>query len=239
MQGFASVAELREGELRCAAGVLGLSSVHFLDYRDSGMPGSAHNHHPMALVNAPTGEVAARISRYIRQIRPQVIVTFDPIGGYKHPDHIKVHQATLQAYQLAANTNINDNQPAHQADKLYYQVIPKEMLRLALKVLPLFGMNPRAFGHNGDIDLVEIVQDGNFPTHARIDISRVRSKKDEASACHASQLDGSQPRRSPLAWLMRHFGNREYFMRAYPSTAPELREAHLFAGIMDSRNGLG
>jgi LmbE family N-acetylglucosaminyl deacetylase len=61
LHGFASLAELRESELRCAASLLGLASVTFLDYRDSGMPGSPDNQHPQALAAAPLEEVAARV----------------------------------------------------------------------------------------------------------------------------------------------------------------------------------
>ena len=59
MAGFGSIAELRESELRCAARHLGLTEVFFLDYRDSGMPGSPDNLHPNAHVNRPVEEVAA------------------------------------------------------------------------------------------------------------------------------------------------------------------------------------
>ena len=61
MQGFESIADRRESELRCAAGILGLEGVHFLDYRDSGMPGSPDNSHPQALFAQPVEEVAENI----------------------------------------------------------------------------------------------------------------------------------------------------------------------------------
>ncbi|OQY92627.1 MAG: hypothetical protein B6D39_04740, partial [Anaerolineae bacterium UTCFX2] len=57
LQGFKSIADRRVSELRCAAGVLGLTGVYFLDYRDSGMGGSADNRRPEALANAPQEEV--------------------------------------------------------------------------------------------------------------------------------------------------------------------------------------
>ena len=60
MQGYDSIADRREHELRCAAQMLGLAGVHFLDYRDSGMPGSEDNHHPRALAAAPLDEVASK-----------------------------------------------------------------------------------------------------------------------------------------------------------------------------------
>ena len=69
LEGFDSVADRRVSELRCAAGILGLSGVHFLDYRDSGMPGSPDNQHPQALVMAPLDEVAAKVAGYIRQLQ--------------------------------------------------------------------------------------------------------------------------------------------------------------------------
>jgi LmbE family N-acetylglucosaminyl deacetylase len=194
MQGFDSAAELREGELRCAAGVLGLSSVHFLGYRDSGMPGSTHNQHPKALINAPTSDVAASISHYIRHLRPQVIVTFDPIGGYKHPDHIKVHEATLQAYHAAANEKIDDGQPPHQADKLYYNVIPRRCC-LADKVFLLFSTDPQLCqGHQPD----QIVRMEIFPhadRHLRSALSKMGSLPCKPTRWISSHAQS-------LAWLM-------------------------------------
>ena len=70
LEGFASVAERRVYELSCAAGILGLSGVHYLGYRDSGMPGSPDNQHPQALAAAPLEEVAGRVAHYIRLLRP-------------------------------------------------------------------------------------------------------------------------------------------------------------------------
>ena len=68
LEGFSSVAELREGELRCAAGHLGLKDVFFLDYRDSGMPGSPDNQHPDAQVAHPVEEVAGKVVRDVEAV---------------------------------------------------------------------------------------------------------------------------------------------------------------------------
>src|SRR5512139_2719095 len=65
LEGFDSVAERREAELRCAAGILQLAEVHFLGYRDSGMPGAPDNEHPNALAAAPLEEAAGRIVHYL------------------------------------------------------------------------------------------------------------------------------------------------------------------------------
>jgi len=112
LKGFDSVAELRENELRCAASTLGIKEVHFLNYRDSGMPGSADNTHPNALAAQDVQKVAAEVVHYIRLLQPQIVVTFDPIGGYRHPDHIAIQRATEKAFHAAGDPNYNDRSPA-------------------------------------------------------------------------------------------------------------------------------
>lgn len=231
LKDFQSVADRRMYELKCAARILGLSDVYFLDYRDSGMPGSADNQHPDALASAPVAEVAAKVAHYIRKLQPQVLLTFDPIGGYKHPDHIATHRACLEAFHLSASQAFQDGLPPYQPQKLYYHVISKGLLRFGLRILPLFGQDPRHFGRNGDIDLVELVKDGDFPVHAEIDIRSVEGIKNEAAACHASQWQSPTPRRNPLNWFMRRYSKKEQFMRAYPPAEVGLREKDLFAGI--------
>ena len=233
LEGFASVADRRMSELSCAAAVLGLSGVHFLDYRDSGMPGSPDNHHPRALAAAPLDDVSACITRYMRLLRPQVVLTFDPLGGYKHPDHIAIHRATTRAFHLAGQASFADDLATYQPQKLYYQVFPKKALRLAVRVLPLFGRDPRRFGRNKDVDLAALVEEGDFPVHAEIDYRGVEDRHTAAATCHASQLGGSGiPLRGPLAWLWRRFGSKEQYMRGYPPAEYWLREKDLFEGLL-------
>lgn len=231
MQGFATIAERRESELRCAAEKLGLTGVHFLDYRDSGMPGAPDNQHPQALAAAPLDEVAAQVTHYIRKLRPQVVATFDPIGGYKHPDHIAIHKATVKAFHQAGDTDFASEYPVYRPQKLYFHSIPMALLRFARFVLPLFGRNARRFGRNQDIDLVSIIEDSKFPTHARINYRSVADRKAEASVCHTSQLGAGQLRRGPVRWFQILFGGTDYFMRAHPPPETRLRERDLFEGI--------
>jgi LmbE family N-acetylglucosaminyl deacetylase len=82
MKGFKDTAEMRTDELMRAAKCLGLKDVIFLGYRDSGMPGSEHNQHPDAQINHPIDEVAGKVVRYIRELKPEIVITFDPIGGF-------------------------------------------------------------------------------------------------------------------------------------------------------------
>jgi N-acetyl-1-D-myo-inositol-2-amino-2-deoxy-alpha-D-glucopyranoside deacetylase len=225
LEGFHSIAERRESELRCAAGILGLSGVIFLDYRDSGMPGSPDNAHPNALAAAPLEEVAAKVAHQIRALQPQVVLTFDPIGGYKHPDHIAIQRATTEAFTLAADPDFMDGLPPYRAQKLYYHVIPKGFLRLLVRVLKLFGWDPHHFGRNRDIDVQALVEDGDFPVHAEVDIRSVRKEKEAAGACHASQE--GLPRRGLLSLLTRWLDRKEQFMQAIPPAEPGTRERGL------------
>lgn len=231
LEGYSSIAERRMAELHCAAANLGLAGVYYLDYRDSGMSGSPDNHHPKALTAAPLEEVAGKIAHYIRQLRPQVIITFDPIGGYKHPDHIAIHNATVKAFHLAGDENFSDDNPPFTPHKLYYHVLPKRWLKLASILLPLLGKNPRRMGKNQDIDLVNLAKSGNFPINARINFRRVREKKEAAADCHRSQLEGAALRKGPLRWIQNWFGTNETYMRAYPPPLPAQLERDLFADI--------
>ncbi|MEW6716028.1 MAG: PIG-L family deacetylase [Chloroflexota bacterium] len=233
LKGYGSIAELREAELRCAAAHLGLSEVHFLGYRDSGMVGSADNQHPQALAAARLDEVATRVAHYIRKLRPQVILTFDPIGGYRHPDHIAIHKATVKAFHLAGDIEHRNGLLPHQPQKLYFHLIPRRFLRLAVFLLRLFGKNPSRWGENADIDLVSIVSQ-DFPVHAEIDYREVEQRKVAASACHASQGSGGNTRNPILGRVLNtFFGGRDVFMRAYPPPEPgfKKRERDLFSGI--------
>jgi LmbE family N-acetylglucosaminyl deacetylase len=230
LQNFDSIAARREEELRCAADHLGLAGVHFLGYRDSGMPGSPDNEHPDALVRAAQQEVALKITHHIRVLRPQVVLTFDPIGGYKHPDHIAIHRATVVACDLAGDPSFVSDHPPHRPHKLYFSLIPKKILRFWLSVMRLFRKDPRRYGRNGDIDLQVLVEEGDFPVHARINYRSVVQIRDQAVACHASQ-GGREMKKNPMGWLRYFLGHREYFMRAFPPPLNGSLETDLFAGI--------
>lgn len=230
LQGFKTIAELRVNELRCAAGLLGLAGVHYLDYRDSGMAGSPENQHPQALAAAPVDEVAEKIAIWIRQLKPQVVVTFDPIGGYRHPDHIAVHKATVKAYTLASDPSVAAGGLApFQPRKLYFHTIPRGLFRWGVRLLPLFGRDPRHLGRNGDIDLVALAAD-EFPVQARININPVYEVKAQAAACHASQ-GGPMMMRGIMGWIMRLGSRYENYMRADPPPVPGKIERDLFAGV--------
>ena len=184
------------------------------------MPGSPDNHHPNALASQPLDEVAARVVCHIRTLKPQVVLTFDPIGGYRHPDHIAIHRATVRAFEQAANAEFaGECLPVHRPTCLYFHKMPNGLLKAAVRLLPFFGRDPHKFGANGDIDLVPIAE-ANFPTHTRIDIRPVLKIKEAAGACHASQ-GGGRGGAGIARLLMRLFSSREDFMMAYPPPGDE------------------
>ncbi len=229
---FEDVAALRQAELDCAAQALGIHKVHMLGYRDSGMPGTRDNSHRHALVTAPLSEVANRLIRIIRKVTPQVVITFDPIGGYFHPDHIRMHEATVEAFHAAGDeTRLPDGPPPYQPQKLYFHTFRRRWLKVAIRLMPLLGMDPTRWGRNDDIDLTALT-DHEFEVHASIDVSGAVEARDMAAACHASQREESDPRNGPIARILRLSDRRETFMRAHPPAHDDLRENDLFEGVL-------
>jgi len=227
------IAVRREQELHCAASKLGLAQVHLLGYRDSGMAGSPDNDHPLALAQAPQEKVVHDVAQIIRQVRPHVVITHDPIGGYRHPDHICMHHATVKAFHAAADPTFSSNgAPPYQPQKLYFSTFSRIWLRILNRLAPIMGRDPRRWGRNADIDLVDIAEQ-NIPIHARLNIRSVAHLKEQAAACHASQQGGSPPNNRIINWLLQLEGKKETFMRAYPPAPPGLRERDLFAGVVN------
>jgi LmbE family N-acetylglucosaminyl deacetylase len=231
MKGYKDTAEMRTEELMRAAKALGLKEVFFLGYRDSGMPGMDANQHPNAQINHPIDEVAGLVVKYIRDLKPEVVITFDPIGGYKHPDHIHIHKATVLAFEKADDAYFHPEAGApFKPRALYYQVFPRWFLKMSTRIMPLFGKDPTKFGRNGDINLKELAE-VDFPVHVRLSTRSVSEQKNKASAAHASQ-GGMQMRRGLMGFVTRMFGEREDFMRAYPPVGERHKIARdLFDGI--------
>ncbi|HJS20024.1 MAG TPA: PIG-L deacetylase family protein [Anaerolineales bacterium] len=215
LKGFKDTAELRTDELNRAAKILGLKGVFFLDYRDSGMPGTEDNRHPNAQINHSIDEVAGRVVKYIRKLKPDIVLTFDPIGGYKHPDHIHIQKATVLAFEKADDASFHPEAGLPFKPKaLYFQVFSRRILRWTVRLMPLFGKDPTKFGLNQDVNLKELAE-VDFPVHVRVDITSVAEIKHQAGSQHASQ-GGPQIRRGWMGFMMKLIGEREEFMRAYP-----------------------
>jgi len=237
MKGYSTIAEMRLAELQCAANTLGLAHLKTFGYRDSGMEGSPDNKHPDSLVSANLNQVAGRITEAIRELRPQVVVTFDPYGGYGHPDHIATHRATLMAFESAADSAKNPEQliqglKAYQPQKLYFMTFDRRIFKLVIgimSVVKVFG-DPARMGRNKDMDARKIAAN-SFPIHAVIDTRKHQQIAAQARQCHASQLGGIGPRNMSQVISAIVFGVRENYMRYFPEVTGRVRERDLFEGV--------
>jgi LmbE family N-acetylglucosaminyl deacetylase len=99
------------------------------------MPGSEDNHHPQALAAADLQEVTGKVVHYIRMLKPQIVLTFDPIGGYRHPDHIAIQKATEKAFYAASDAkfgacgsvhNLAENSKTNHTIKVFSGILAKE-----------------------------------------------------------------------------------------------------------------
>jgi N-acetyl-1-D-myo-inositol-2-amino-2-deoxy-alpha-D-glucopyranoside deacetylase len=235
LEGYETVKQLRMEEMACAAKALGLAGVFYLGYRDSGMPGSADNKHPDSLAMAPLEEVAGRIVKIIRELRPDVVVTHDEGGGYGHPDHVATNNAVVMAFRAAADPErYPEAGPAFSPSKLYFPVHPRRFMKLFIRLMPLLGQDPHHFGRNRDIDITRMIG-VEYPVHAVIRLTKEAvAARNRALACHASQTVTVLRR----PWLFRTVemferlrGPRDYFMRVYPPPDGKRKEKDLFQGL--------
>lgn len=231
LEGYKSTSQLRAAELCCAAQALGLAGVDWLAYRDSGMAGSPENLHPDSLVQAPMEKLIGQIVASIRRHKPQVIICDNEFGGYGHPDHIKLHQATMQAFYAAADgAQYPEAGAPHQPQRLYHPAFGFKLAKLMVQLMPITGRDPHKFGRNGDIDLTEVLQ-WETPVHARIDISPYLDIKMAASACHRSQGGPMEMARKLPGWFARRIYGQEAFTQAIPEPGGGTRSVRdLFPG---------
>jgi LmbE family N-acetylglucosaminyl deacetylase len=213
-----ALAQLRRQELECACQVLG-THLHTLDYRDSGMEGTADNQHLGSLYQADLDEVANRLVGIICQICPHVVITHDSNGGYFHPDHIKVHDAVRRSWLKLEETRPHATLRAEghgtwQPARLYGSVLPRSALKWFIRIQRLMGRDPRRLGKNQDVDLTQVgVPDEQI--QVRLDVGPYVAIKEQASACHQSQGGGGAQRLLP-ALLRRRFMRYEYFVQLEP-----------------------
>lgn len=230
-----NLAEVREQELRAACEVLGVKWIHLLGYWDSGMAGVDDNYHPSSLSQADWTEVVGKIVQIVRQVRPQVIVTFDPKGGYGHPDHISMHKAAKEAYFTSSDPLKYSEQLAgglqpHQANRLYYFAFPRSMAKLFRQAMKDAGIHSAL----SDVDAEGLgVPDEEITTF--LDVSNYSEKKRDAIMCHRTQLVGGDP----FSWwpdaLRNGLLSKEHLVRLDPPLKPDdAKENDISYGINSS-----
>ncbi|MEV5708354.1 N-acetyl-1-D-myo-inositol-2-amino-2-deoxy-alpha-D-glucopyranoside deacetylase [Actinoallomurus sp. NPDC052274] len=130
-----ALGEYRVGELAEACAALGVTDHRFLGgpgrWRDSGMMGVPSNDHPRAFWRADVDEAAAELVAVMREVRPQVVVTYDANGFYGHPDHIQAHRVAWRAFERAADPSFGTGEPWRPA-RFYATAVPLSTLEEAV-----------------------------------------------------------------------------------------------------------
>jgi len=183
------MADLRPQELKLATDIIGYHSVHMLGYRDSGMAGSESNQNPDCFHMADLDEATERLVRIIRAEKPHVILTYnDDQSGYPHPDHLRVHDVSVLAFQRAGDPFwYADAGEPWQPLKMYYTLWSKNrIVSIHEAMLAKTGTSP----YNEEW-LNRPSQDHRITT--RIDVAEYLWARSGALRAHATQVDPNEP----------------------------------------------
>jgi mycothiol S-conjugate amidase len=224
----ANLHQVRLDELARAAEVIAYEEVVMLGYRDSGMPDSEANARPDCFAAADLDEAVERLVAEIRRARPQVIITYsDDQQGYPHPDHLRVHDISVLAFDRAGDPRYRpDAGETWQPAKLYYTVWSRDrMIATHEKFLELGLESPfdeRWFDRPS--------QDDRITT--RIDISGYGDVRRQALLAHATQIDPDSPFWFGLPpEVARTVHPYDDYVLARSEVQTELPEEDLFAGV--------
>jgi len=199
-------------ELAAACAALGLADHRFLGgpgrWRDSGMMGLRANDDPGSFWRADLTQAAAELALVIREVRPQVLVTYDANGGYGHPDHIQAHRVAREGVRLAAGSADLGAGP-WQVAKFYATAVPQSVAAAA--GLPYW------------------VPDEQVTTE--IDGGAYLAAKTAALRAHATQIvvDGDRFALSDGRW--QPISGREFYTLLAGVPGPGTPEHDLFAGL--------
>jgi mycothiol S-conjugate amidase len=184
-----NIHEVRIGELQRSVEIIGYDELIMLGYRDSGMPDSEANKDPRSFAQADLDEAVGRLVAIVRRERPQVMITYnEDQQGYPHPDHIRVHDISVAAFDAAADPErFPDAGEPWQISKLYYSVWSRaRMVATHEKFLELGLESP--FDEKW---FARPTQDQNITTS--IDIADYGDVRRQALLAHATQVDPTSP----------------------------------------------
>jgi N-acetyl-1-D-myo-inositol-2-amino-2-deoxy-alpha-D-glucopyranoside deacetylase len=200
------------------------------------MIGTPANERPDCFWRADVDEAVRELVAIVREVRPQVVVTYDDNGGYGHPDHIQAHRVTVAAFEAAGDPAFAPELgEAWRPGKLYWTAIPKSALQQGIDALKASG-NEHFFGVDSADDLPFGVPDEQITT--QVDASEHLDAKVAAMRSHRTQIEVD----GPFFALSDHVGQRAFGIEHYilargergPGDGPHGREADLFAGITHS-----
>jgi mycothiol S-conjugate amidase len=183
------VVSMRPGELERSAEIIGFDEVIMLGYRDSGMADSEPNQHPECFHQADIDEATERLVRVIRRTRPEVIITYnDDQAGYPHPDHLRVHDVSVLAFDRAGDPSwYPDAGEPFQPVKLYYSTWSRRRL---------VAMHEGLLKHRGESPFDEQWferPDTDHRVTTRIDVGEYMWARTQSLLAHATQVDPTAP----------------------------------------------
>lgn len=223
----------RQTELAAAMAELGVTDWRLLGgpgrFRDSGMVGTPSNDNPACFWRADLLEAAIPLVAIIREVRPQVAVTYDDFGGYGHPDHIQVHRVTHYALTLAASPTFRtDLGEPWSVAKVYWTAFPKSVVRAGIEAMKASGDDSEFASM--DPDDIPFACDDDLVTTA-IDGTAYLPRKLAALKAHGTQVnvDGGFFALADNVGA-EAFGVEYYRLAAGPDPGG-IREDDLFAGI--------
>lgn len=228
----------RLGELTAAMEILGVTDHRRLGgdgrYRDSGMVGTPANNRPDCFWRSDLLEAATHLVEVIREVRPQVMITYDDFGGYGHPDHIQAHRVASYAALLAAAPTFRaDLGEAWEISKIYWPAMPRGLMIRALEAMP--AEQREAILSDIDPQTAPFLVDDELIT-TEIDARAFEPKKLDALMAHATQIDAEAPFLAMSALVGPDALGREYFRIARGPLVPDPDsavgyETDLFAGL--------
>jgi len=233
-----ALGEHRIGELAEAMKILGVTDHRFLGgpgrFRDSGMMGVPSNERADCFWRADLLDAATELVAVIREVRPQVVVTYDDFGGYGHPDHIQAHRVTHYAVALAESSSFRpDLGAAWSVPKVYWTAFPRSIIRNGIMALREQGSDSEFAAMDPD-DLPFACDDELITTS--IEAPEFLDAKMEALAAHKTQVtvDGG------FFALSNNLGSQamgtEYFRLVRGPAGQQSDggwESDLFAGIVE------
>lgn len=227
----------RVRELAAAMAELGVTDHRFLGgpgrFRDSGMMGAPQNDRPEAFWSADVDDAAAYLVEVIREVRPQVLVTYDPNGGYGHPDHIQAHRVAMRAAELAAeSTYRRDLGDPYEVGKVYWNRVPLSVVEEGFAGLRAAGAEVSFPGIASPRDVPGVVGDERITAEIEAPEELVAAKA-AAMRAHATQIAVDGPFFALSNDLVQPLFAREYYelVAGRPGAPAGERERDLFAGV--------
>lgn len=192
-----TLASVRQSELRAAMDLMGILDVRFLNYRDSGMPGWEDNDHPRSLFQAPQERVVQQVETVIRELRPDLVITHDPTGGYGHPDHVTICQRTEAAVERCRDEG---------GPLLYYVCFPRSFFQRMWNKMMELGLRPPF-----SADDTDALGTPDAEVTTILDVGRYVAIKKESLERHRTQIERDGPFMQLPAEFMEEIMSSEFF----------------------------